>query len=38
MQTTQKYLHTLPDHDQKNLAALDRITRSVPQVAEPATP
>jgi site-specific recombinase XerD len=25
IQTTQKYLHTLPDADQKNLDALDRI-------------
>jgi len=27
IQTTQKYLHALPDHDAKNLAALDRITK-----------
>jgi integrase len=27
IQTTQKYLHTLPEADQKNLNALDRITR-----------
>ena len=26
--TTQKYLHTLPDADAKNLTALDRIRRS----------
>ena len=26
IQTTQKYLHTLPEADQKNLDALDRIT------------
>jgi len=26
--TTQKYLHTLPDADQKNLTALDRIRSS----------
>jgi len=26
--TTQKYLHTLPDADQKNLTALDRIRGS----------
>jgi len=26
--TTQKYLHTLPDADQKNLTALDRILNS----------
>jgi integrase len=30
IQTTQKYLHTLPDTDQKNLDALTRMTgRSV---------
>ena len=28
--TTQKYLHTLPDADHKNLDALDRIRRSGP--------
>jgi integrase len=28
--TTQKYLHTLPDADQKNLTALDRIRNSAP--------
>jgi len=28
--TTQKYLHTLPDADQKNLTALDRIRGSRP--------
>ena len=28
--TTQKYLHTLPDADQKNLDALDRMTRPQP--------
>lgn len=27
IQTTQKYLHTLPDADRKNLDALDRIAR-----------
>lgn len=27
IQTTQKYLHSLPDADDKNLNALDRITR-----------
>ena len=27
IQTTQKYLHALPDADEKNLNALDRITR-----------
>jgi hypothetical protein len=26
IQTTQKYLHTLPDTDQKNLDALTRMT------------
>ena len=26
IQTTQKYLHALPDADDKNLDALDRIT------------
>ncbi len=26
IQTTQKYLHAMPDHDQKNLDALNRIT------------
>lgn len=26
IQTTQKYLHTLPEADQKNLDALSRIT------------
>ena len=28
--TTQKYLHTLPDADAKNLTALDRIRSSDP--------
>jgi integrase len=28
--TTQKYLHTLPDADQKNLTALDRIRNTAP--------
>ena len=28
--TTQKYLHTLPDADQKNLTALDRIRTTHP--------
>jgi integrase len=28
--TTQKYLHTLPDADQKNLTALDRIRNPAP--------
>ena len=32
--TTQKYLHTLPDADQKNLAALDRVRGSVPRSPE----
>ena len=27
IQTTQKYLHTLPDADQRNLETLNRITR-----------
>lgn len=27
IQTTQKYLHALPDADQKNLDALERVTR-----------
>jgi hypothetical protein len=27
IQTTQKYLHALPDTDQKNLDALDRMSR-----------
>jgi hypothetical protein len=27
IQTTQKYLHALPDADRKNLDALDRIAR-----------
>jgi integrase len=36
--TTQKYLHTLPDADTKNLTALDRIRRTQPptQPEEPA--
>jgi integrase len=29
--TTQKYLHTLPDADSKNLTALDRIRNSAPE-------
>ncbi len=29
--TTQKYLHTLPDADQKNLTALDRIRKPAPR-------
>ena len=29
--TTQKYLHTLPDADAKNLTALDRIRGSDPR-------
>ena len=28
--TTQKYLHTLPDADHKNLTALDRIRKPAP--------
>ena len=31
IQTTQKYLHPMPDHDQKNLDALNRIRRREPQ-------
>jgi integrase len=27
IQTTQKYLHALPDADQKNLEALERVMR-----------
>jgi hypothetical protein len=27
IQTTEKYLHALPDADQKNLDALERVTR-----------
>ena len=35
--TTQKYLHTLPDADAKNLTALDRIRRNEPPT-EPVDP
>ena len=35
--TTQKYLHTLPDADAKNLTALDRIRRTQPP-AQPEDP
>ena len=34
--TTQKYLHTLPDADQKNLNALDRIR--APHTRSPEDP
>jgi CHAD domain-containing protein len=30
IQTTQKYLHALPEADEKNLDALDRVTRRAP--------
>jgi integrase len=33
--TTQKYLHTLPDADTKNLTALDRIRNPHPREADP---
>jgi site-specific recombinase XerD len=33
IQTTQKYLHTLPDTDAKNLNALNRIRRRTPGTA-----
>ena len=36
--TTQKYLHTLPDADAKNLAALNRIRRREPQEDDDADP
>jgi hypothetical protein len=35
--TTQKYLHTLPDADTKNLTALDRVRGKEPQHADGAT-
>ena len=35
--TTQKYLHALPDADQKNLDALNRIRGNAPQHAHDAT-
>jgi len=35
--TTQKYLHTLPDADQKNLDALNRIRGEKPQHADDGT-
>jgi integrase len=31
IQTTQKYLHALPDAEQRNLTALDRIPNSAPE-------
>ncbi len=37
IQTTQKYLHTLPDADAKNLDALNRIRRREPENSEAAT-
>ena len=37
IQTTQKYLHALPDADQRNLAALDRIRRRDPENSDGAT-
>ena len=36
--TTQKYLHALPDADQKNLNALNRIRGTEPQHTEAGTP
>ena len=36
IQTTQKYLHTLPDADTKNLDALDRVRGS--HAASPEDP
>jgi hypothetical protein len=35
--TTQKYLHALPDADQKNLDALNRIRGREPQPADGPT-
>ncbi len=35
--TTQKYLHALPDADQKNLNALNRFRGREPQDADDAT-
>ena len=34
IQTTQKYLHTLPEADQKNLDALDHMTRPRPPTSQ----
>ena len=34
--TTQKYLHTLPDADTKNLDALNRIRRRTPTNGTPS--
>ena len=36
--TTQKYLHALPDADQKNLTALDRIRRTEPPRSQRTRP
>jgi integrase len=36
--TTQKYLHTLPDADTKNLTALDRIRNPPPREPDPGDP
>jgi site-specific recombinase XerD len=36
--TTQKYLHTLPDADHKNLTALHRIRNPRPGTASPPEP